>query len=148
MSGRPSPAGRRPMGGPGMMPSGPAEKPDNFGATMKTLVRYIRPFWMQLLIVVVFAIVSTFFAVAGPRILGNMTNLVVDGFIADQTYTQVIDQLPPGATIPEGTTGAQILEQLPAVVTDTIPESALSTDQPLDFSQAPSMDFDAIGRLG
>ncbi len=135
------------MGGPGMMPSGPAEKPDNFGATMKTLARYIRPFWLQLLIVVVFAIVSTVFAVAGPRLLGDMTNLVVDGFVAEQAYTEVTDQLPPGQSIPAGTTGAEILEQLPDSVVNAIPESAISTISDLDFSQPPSMDFEAIGRL-
>ncbi len=58
------------------------EKPKNFSATMKKLVSYTSPFWVSIIFVLFFAIASTVFAVVSPKILGNMTNQVVNGFIA------------------------------------------------------------------
>src|ERR1035437_6009023 len=69
-----------------LMPMGPGgggragmklvEKPKNFSATMKKLVSYIKPFWVSIIFVFVFAIVSTVFAILSPKILGNMTNQI------------------------------------------------------------------------
>ncbi|MFA6393723.1 MAG: ABC transporter ATP-binding protein [Patescibacteria group bacterium] len=53
------------------------EKPKNFSATIKKLVLYTRPFWVLIIFVFVFAVVSTIFAIVSPKILGNMTNQVV-----------------------------------------------------------------------
>ena len=58
------------------------EKPKNFKATMKKLISYTRPFWVSIIFVFIFAIASTIFAIVSPKILGNMTNQVVSGFIA------------------------------------------------------------------
>jgi ATP-binding cassette subfamily B protein len=55
------------------------EKPKNFSATMKKLVSYIKPFWISIIFVFVFAMVSTVFAILSPKILGNMTNEIVIG---------------------------------------------------------------------
>ena len=55
------------------------EKPKNFSATMKKLVSYMKPFWISIIFVFVFAIVSTVFAILSPKILGNMTNQIVIG---------------------------------------------------------------------
>jgi len=75
-----------------LMPFGPGgtrhagmrlvEKPKNFLATMKKLVSYMKPFWISVIFVFIFAIASTVFAILSPKILGNMTNWVVSGFIA------------------------------------------------------------------
>lgn len=53
------------------------EKPKNFSETMKKLVSYLKPFWISIILVFVFAIVSTIFAILSPKILGNMTNQIV-----------------------------------------------------------------------
>src|ERR1035437_2836889 len=58
------------------------EKPKNFKATMKKLISYTRPFWISIIFVFIFAIASTIFAIMSPKILGNMTNQFVSGFIA------------------------------------------------------------------
>jgi ATP-binding cassette subfamily B protein len=58
------------------------EKPKNFLATMKKLVSYMKPFWISVIFVFIFAIAGTVFAILSPKILGNMTNWVVRGFIA------------------------------------------------------------------
>jgi ATP-binding cassette subfamily B protein len=55
------------------------EKPKNFSATMKKLVSYMKPFWISIIFVFVFAIISTVFAILSPKILGNMTNEIVIG---------------------------------------------------------------------
>jgi ATP-binding cassette subfamily B protein len=57
------------------------EKPKNFLATMKKLISYLRPFWISIIFVFVFAIVSTVFAIVSPKILGNMTNQIVSNLI-------------------------------------------------------------------
>lgn len=71
------------MGGGGRrVPMKVVEKPKNFKATMKKLISYTRPFWISIIFVFTFAIASTIFAILSPKILGNMTNQVVSGFVA------------------------------------------------------------------
>jgi ATP-binding cassette subfamily B protein len=48
---------------------------------MKKLISYLRPFWISIIFVFVFAIVSTVFAIVSPKILGNMTNQIVSNLI-------------------------------------------------------------------
>jgi ATP-binding cassette subfamily B protein len=57
------------------------EKPKNFSATMKKLISYLKPFWISIIFVFVFAIVSTVFTIVSPKILGNMTNQIVSNLI-------------------------------------------------------------------
>lgn len=124
------------------------EKPKNFGKTMRTLLAYLRPFRTSILIVIVFAIASTSFAIVSPRILGNVTNTIVDGFVEGQVYDRVIDQLPEGAEIPSGTTGKDLLDEMPASVRESIPVAQRGNFETMDFSQRPSIDFDHIGQMG
>jgi ATP-binding cassette subfamily B protein len=80
----------RPAGGPprammpggGRPPMGVGEKPKDFKATMKKLVVYMKPFWVSIILVFVFAIASTVFTIVSPKILGDMTNQVVSDFAA------------------------------------------------------------------
>lgn len=59
----------------------PTEKSKNFGETAKRLGRRMsRELWVVGFILVL-AIVSVFFVVLGPRILGNATNIVFDGLM-------------------------------------------------------------------
>ena len=57
------------------------EKPKNFSMTMKKLISYLKPFWISIIFVFVFAIVSTVFTIVSPKILGNMTNQIVSNLI-------------------------------------------------------------------
>ncbi len=115
---------------------------------MRTLIGYLQPFRASILIVFVFAIASTTFAVVSPKILGAMTNVIVDGYVAGQTYDQFVSKLPPGYEIPEGATGADVLGEMPSSVRDSIPESQRDQIDSMDFSQRPSFDFDRISQLG
>jgi len=64
-------------GRPGHVGMGLVEKPKNFFVTMKKLISYLQPFWVAIIFVFVFAVVSTVFAIVSPKILGNMTNQVI-----------------------------------------------------------------------
>ena len=75
------PAGGGPMGGPpGMLRGG--EKAVNFKGTMSKLANYLRAYRVQLIIVVLFAIASTIFMIAGPKILGKATTKLFEGVVA------------------------------------------------------------------
>jgi ATP-binding cassette, subfamily B, multidrug efflux pump len=130
-------------GGPmGMM--GVAQKPKNFKKTMRQLGGYLKPFWISLTVVVVFTIASTIFAIASPKILGRMTNQVVNDFIHRTAYDQVIKQLPAGTKLPPGTTGADLLKKMPPAAASKIPASAQSTIAALDLSTRPSFDYQKL----
>ena len=131
------------MGG-GMMVGG--EKAKNFKGTMLTLARYMRPFWLQIGLVAVAAIISTSFAIVSPKLLGNVTNKIVDGFVSQQAYDQITARLPKGAKLPPGTTGASLLKRLPGNILGKIPTAERSTIERLDLSAGrPSIDFNYIG---
>jgi ATP-binding cassette subfamily B protein len=129
------------------MMGAPAEKPKDFRRTMQRLVAYLRPFWASIALVLLLAIGSTVFAIFGPRILGDVTNIVVSGYTQGQVYDELLASLPPGAEIPPGTTGAEVLDWLPPDVLQQIPASQRSAIEVMDLSQRPGIDFAAILRL-
>jgi ATP-binding cassette subfamily B protein len=135
---------RGPMGG-GM--GHVVEKPKNFSKTMKNLVGYLRPYWVKIILVLAFAILSTIFAIMTPKILGNMTNQVVNDFVSMKFYDQIAAALPKGASIPKGTTGADFLSKLPTDVTSKIPASNLEKIKNLNLSVRPSIDFNALKQI-
>ena len=61
---------------------GVADKAKDVKKTVKKLVQYLAPHKVALAIVAVFAIVSTVFAVVGPRVMGRVTTILVDGIVA------------------------------------------------------------------
>ena len=71
--------GRR--GGMGHGPMGAGEKAKDFKGTMKKLWDYIREYRVGLFFVMVFAICSTVFSIAGPKILGKATTEIFNGLV-------------------------------------------------------------------
>lgn len=66
---------------PGKGP-GPIEKPKDFKGTIKKLVNsYLYEYKIRILIVIIFSIASTVFAIVGPKILGNATTEIFVGLI-------------------------------------------------------------------
>ncbi len=128
-------------GGAGRAAMALVEKPKNFSATMKKLVSYMKPFWISIIFVFVFAIASTVFAIASPKILGNMTNQVVSDFIDMKSYDQIIAILPKTFKIAPGTTGAQLLQNVPPARLAQISSSILDRLKSLDFSVRPQINF-------
>lgn len=90
---------RRPQGmfgggGPGAVGMGlPPEKARNFKATLRRMTGRLRPERFVITVVLALGITSVFFAVIGPKLLGNATNIIFDGVV--------------GAQLPAGTTQAQ-----------------------------------------
>lgn len=135
----------RPMGGrmgPGAMM--PGEKAKNFKATMKVLVVYLRPYWTTFIVVFIIAILSTVFAIVSPKILGTMTNQVVDDYMSITTYDVIVGKLPEGITLPSGTTGADLLAKFPDVIEQEIPIDKREKLKILDFSQRPTINVAVI----
>ena len=95
----PAPAARGPMGGRGRggpMGGGPmammkGEKPRDFKGTMKKLIEYLGSYKVAILIVMIFAIASTIFSIAGPKLLGNATTKLFAGVMAQIAGTGTID---------------------------------------------------------
>lgn len=136
-----------PMGGMG----GTGEKAKDFRGTIKKLARYLAAFRWKLLLVMVFAIGSTIFAIVSPKILGHATNQIVDDFVSLKAYETITAKLPQGTTLPAGTTGQTILDGMPeqqrTELEDRIPASSLDTVRRLDMTQKPTFHFDVIGHI-
>lgn len=129
--------GPRPIGGPG-------EKAKDFKGTVRKLISYLKPYHWQILVVFIFAIASTIFAIASPKILGEATNQLVDDYVSVKAYDTVMEKIPEGMTLPTGTTGTDLLKNFPEFDTSKIPENQLDTIKNLDFSIKPAYHFDAI----
>jgi len=68
------------MGGGHMRMS--QEKAKDFKGTMKKLIKYLSPYKLAILLVIVFAIGSSVFNIVGPKILGNATTKIFDGLVS------------------------------------------------------------------
>jgi len=107
------PAQQRPQGrqagpgpgrqaGPGWMGMGgpPAGKTKNVGQTLRRLLGRLRPELHLLGLVAVFGSASVALSVAGPKIIGNATNIIFNGVV--------------GKSLPAGLTKAQVIAYLSA----------------------------------
>ena len=72
--------GRGPMAGIGM----PAEKAMTFKPSAKRLLRRLSPQRAKVVAVVVLAVLSVGFAVAGPKLLGRATDIIFAGVLGRQ----------------------------------------------------------------
>ena len=59
-----------------------SEKPKDLKKTLRQLGALLKPYWVKITVVMFFAIASTAFAIASPKILGNATNIIVEDFVA------------------------------------------------------------------
>lgn len=142
---KPTPRQRRGgmFGGPGPV-GAPTEKAKDLKGTLKKLAHHLRPYWGKLSVVLIFAIASTAFAIASPKILGHATNQIVDDYVAMKAYDAIMENLPVGVTLPAGTTGADVLDSIPAAERDNIPSSQIDSIKSLDLSARPTFHFEAI----
>ena len=128
---------------------GTGEKAKDFKGTVKKLIKYLSDFRWQMLMVLVFAIGSTIFAIASPKILGGATNQIVDDYANMKAYEAITSKLPKSVSLPAGTTGADVLNRLPnkSEIEKQIPSSQLESIKKLDLSRRPEFHFDAICRI-
>jgi len=78
---------QKPTGGGGFGPGGghfgrPVEKAKDFKGTFKRLIKYLRPHKVNLIIVLIFAILSTAFTIAAPKITAEAMNKLQDSYMA------------------------------------------------------------------
>ena len=137
------------MGGPMGGGMGAGEKAKDFKGTVKKLAKYLAEFRWQMLMVAIFAVGSTAFAIVSPKILGGATNQIVEDYVSMKAYETITGKLPKGASLPAGTTGADVLNRLPnqSEIESQIPSSQLETIKKLDISRRPEFHFEAIWRV-
>ena len=137
------------MGGPMGGGMGAGEKAKDFNGTVKKLAKYLADFRWHMLMVAVFAVGSTMFAIASPKILGGATNQIVEDYVSMKAYETITSKLPNGASLPAGTTGADVLNRLPnkSEIESQIPSNQLDTIKKLDLSQRPEFHFEVIWRV-
>ena len=70
---------------------GPAEKAKDFKGTMAKLIRYLGSYRINIIIAFLLSIVSVALMVIGPKILGNATTELTNGFMAKISGTGGID---------------------------------------------------------
>lgn len=129
---------------------GPAPKPKHFKKTLRLIwSAYLRKYTIKLIIVLTFAIASTVFMVLSPKILGDMTDKIIDGFTARKVYDSMTKSLPPGVTYPAHTTGQTILDKMPGSARQKIPVAEQDVIKSIDFSkERPGIDYSALGKIG
>lgn len=85
------------MGGPMGGGMGAGEKAKDFKGTVKKLAKYLAEFRWQMLMVAIFAVGSTAFAIVSPKILGGATNQIVEDYVSMKAYETITSKLPNGA---------------------------------------------------
>ncbi len=65
-----------------MMGGGPGAKAKDSRKTLQTLLRYLQPYRVKIIIVVIFAALSSVFSIVGPKVLGKVTTKLAEGLIS------------------------------------------------------------------
>ena len=121
--------GHGPGGGRGPMGRGggaPVQKAQNFGPSAKRLLGTLRVDTPQLVVVLLLGILSVALSVAGPKILGEGTNIIFAGFISLQ--------------VPAGVTKQQVIDQLVAAGNQQQADMLSA----MDFTPGAGIDFDRL----
>ena len=88
------------------------EKAKNFKGTLVKLIKYMNTYKWQILVVVLFAIGSTIFAIVSPKLLGNITNQITDDYMEIKVYNEIHKQLPKDYKLQDGTTVKQLVDEM------------------------------------
>lgn len=72
---------QRPRRGPASM-GRRFEEPKDFKGTFSKLLNYLKPYRLKLILVIIFAVGSTVFAIVGPKILGRATTAIFEGLMS------------------------------------------------------------------
>lgn len=133
-------------GGHGFMGGGPrgmslVDKPRDFKRTMARLIAYLKPYWLAIVAVFIFAVASMVFVIVTPKILGNMTNQLVSDYIDIRAYDQIIEKVPKGIPL---ASGEAILNMMPEAAKSKVPANILDRIKTLDLSKRPEINFDKL----
>ena len=72
------------FGGMGGRPMGAGGKPKDFRGTLKRLLGELRPELAIIIVVLALSVVSVLFAIVGPKLLGEATNVLFEGVVSAQ----------------------------------------------------------------
>ena len=157
--------GRGPMGGGfggGHGMAGGGAKAKNFGQSFARLIGKLRPEAVKIVVVMLLAIVSVAFSVAGPKILGNATNVLFSGVVGKMVGSQMGGKVPAGLTKDQLVTGMRAKAQAALAAAQKLPagtkrDDAVATADKavqqidmldnLDFTPGKGVDFAAMGRI-
>ena len=106
-----------------------AGKSTDFAGTARRLLGRLRPWRGRILIVIVMTVGSVVLSILGPKLLGNATTLVFEGYVASQ--------LPAGVPLSEIVAGLERSGE-------TEQAAMLAA---MDIVPGQGVDFDALGRL-
>lgn len=81
-----------PMGG-GPAMGRPVEKAKDFKGTMKRLITYLRPRRLSLIVVFIFAILSTIFSIVSPKVMGEATTTLFEGIMGKMALGKLLPEL-------------------------------------------------------
>jgi ATP-binding cassette, subfamily B, multidrug efflux pump len=113
----------------------PVQKPGNFRVSFRRLVGRLAPERRLVALVIVLAVVSVAFAVIGPKILGNATNDIFNGYIS--------------SILPAGVSKDQVVAGMRAngqnQLADMVAAMDLHPGQGIDFSALAGILFILIG---
>ena len=70
---------------------GPTDKANDLKKAMGSLLKYVRPYALRLIIVTIFAVGSTIFSIVGPKVLAKATDKLAQGVMAKVNNTGGID---------------------------------------------------------
>ena len=79
-------------GGPGGSIGRPVEKAKNFKGTFFRLTGYLKPQKFKLIMIFLFAILSTVFSIVGPKIMGNATTKIFEGIMSKKALADLLVQ--------------------------------------------------------
>jgi len=79
-------------GGPGGSIGRPVEKAKNFKGTFFRLADYLKPQKFKLIMIFLFAILSTVFSIVGPKIMGNATTKIFEGIMSKKALADLLVQ--------------------------------------------------------
>ena len=116
MGGGPPPGGPPGGGGPMGGRHGPmmtSEKPKNFKDTMKTLLKYLKPFRVPIILTLLFSVAGTVFSIIGPKIIGDATSKLFEGVVGKMMHV-------PGAAIDFDYIGRALLILLGLYLASTV----------------------------
>ena len=137
---RTKPMGHGPMG------MGNGEKAKDFKGTINKLIKLIRPFRTTIAIVMFFAIVSTFFTIFSPKVLGKITDEIAQGYVEKQVYVQLTKSLPEDTVFEPGTKGQVLLDRMPQEAKDQLTPEQTQMISEMDLSN-PGIDFGEITKI-
>ncbi|ADY57324.1 Xenobiotic-transporting ATPase [Syntrophobotulus glycolicus DSM 8271] len=96
----------------------PVEKANNFKGTLKRLIRYFRPYKINIITVLIFALFSTTFTIVAPKISAKAINKLTDGVVAKIALSQAASG-DPGISMAQAHLSPDKLEYLNRVIQET-----------------------------